>query len=357
MEQLSKLLKKMRELEASDLILCSGTPPAFRVHGSLLPRSEEKQLSSSQIESMSHLIMLKDQLDSFQHEHEINLAISLPELGRFRINVYRQRREISMAIRAIPKEIPDFETLRLPDELKDIVKQKNGLIIITGAAGSGKSTSLATMINHRNKNEYGHIITIEEPMEYDITHDKSVVSQREIGTDTNSYEKALLNVVRQSPDVLMIGEIRERKTLEQALEFSETGHLCLTTLHANNTTQTFERIQNMFSEHERDQVLNTLASSFRAILSQRLLPDTQGKQVLAYELLLPTPRTIDLIRRGEFWELRDNLEKNNETGMQSMDQTLYELYKEERITLETAILNATSENNLRLKIKLEKSRA
>ena len=211
------------------------------------------------------------------------------------------------------------------------------------------------MINHRNKNEYGHIITIEEPMEYEIMHDKSIVSQRELGTDTLSYEKALVNVVRQSPDVLMIGEVRDRKTLEQVLEFSETGHLCITTLHAKNTTQTFERIQNMFLDHEREQVMNTLASSFRAILSQRLIPDTEGKQVLAYELLLPTPRTVDLIRRGEFWDLRDNLEKNNETGMQSMDQTLYELYREGRISLDTAIQNATSENNLRLKIKLEKS--
>ncbi len=353
MEHLSKLLRKMRMLEASDLLLCAGTPPAFRVQGNLIPREDRKPLTGNQIESMLNLVLLGDQMEKFNLEHEINISIGLPELGRFRINVYMQKREVALAIRSIPKEIPDFEDLRLPDALKDISMSKSGFIIVSGASGAGKSTSVAAMINYRNMHDLGHIITIEDPMEYDIPHGKSVVSQREVGIDTDSYEKALLNVVRQSPDVLMIGEIRDRQTLENALEFAETGHLCMTTIHAASTIQTFERIQNMFTENERDHILAMLASSFNAVLSQRLIPDSKGKLVLAYELLLPTPRTLDLIRRGEFWDLRESLEKSTGTGMQSIDQTLYELVKENRISQKTAVKHAASENNLRLRMKLE----
>jgi len=353
MDLLSKLLRKMREIEASDLLLVAGTPPAFRVHGSIQPRTENKPLSGQQIESMLSLILLPNQMQVFKYENEVNLGISLPDLGRFRINAYRQRKEISLAIRAIPNVIPDFESLRLPSELKDIVMQKSGLVIITGAAGAGKSTTLAAMINYRNQHDLGHIVTIEDPIEYDIPHDQSVVSQREVGIDTDSYQKALTNVLRQSPDVLMIGEVRDRETLEQVLEFSETGHLCLTTLHANNTTQTFERILHMFSDDEREQVLNTLANSFKAVVSQRLIPDANGKLVLAYELLLPTSRTVDLIRRGEFWDLRESLEKSTGSGMKSIDQTLFELVKENRISQDVAVTHASSVNNLRLRMKLE----
>jgi len=353
MDQLTKLLRKMRDLDASDLILCAGTPPAFRVHGSLIPRDDQKPLSNQHIEKMLQLILIGDQLKQFKQEKETNLSIALPDLGRFRINIYQQRKQISLAIRAIPRDIPSFNDLRLPDILKDIAMQKSGLIIISGAAGAGKSTSMAAMIDHRNKNEQGHIITIEDPMEYDIAHAKSVISQREIGVDTDTYAKALVNVLRQSPDVLMIGEIRDKQTLDHVLEFAETGHLCMTTIHASNTTQTFERIVNMYPEEQRDAVLNTLASNFKAILSQRLIPDVNGELVLAYELLLPTPRTIDLISRGELWELRESLDKSTGSGMQSLDQTLFELVKENRISQETAVKHASSVNNLRLRMKLE----
>jgi len=353
MDHLSKLLRKMRDLEASDLLLCADTPPAFRVHGKLIDRESDKPLLSSQIDKMLQLILIGDQQQQFESEHEINIGVTLPDLGRFRINVYKQRRHTSLAIRAIPDEIPDFQDLRLPDSLKEVVMQQNGLVFITGAAGAGKSTTLAAMINYRSQNNLGHIITVEDPLEYDIPHGKSVVSQREIGVDTNSYDKALVNVVRQSPDVLMIGETRDRKTMEHVLEFAETGHLCLTTLHANNTTQTFERIINMFQDHERDQILNTIAGSFKAVLSQRLISGTDGRLVLAFELLLPTSRTIDLIRRGEFWDLRESLEKSTGSDMQSIDQSLYELVRENRISQETAVAHASSVNNLRLRMKLE----
>lgn len=353
MDHLSKMLRKMRKLNASDLLIVAGTPPAYRVYGNLQPRADNKPLSGHQIDTMLNLVLLADQMQEFKDENEINIAISLPDLGRFRINAYRQRKQTSLAIRAIPNEIPDFESLRLPQELKKIALQKSGLVIISGAAGAGKSTTLATMINYRSQNDLGHIVTIEDPIEYDIPHDQSVVSQREVGIDTDSYQKALRNVVRQSPDVLMIGEVRDKNAIKEVLEFAESGHLCLTTIHANNTTQTFERIVNMFKDEEREHILNTLASTFNAIISQRLIPDASGKQVLAYELLLPTPRTVDLIRRGEFWDLRESLEKSTSTGMQSIDQTLFDLVKENRISQDTAVTHASSVNNLRLRMKLE----
>jgi len=353
MDLLSKLLRKMRDQGASDLLLIAGSPPAFRVHGQLQPRAENKPLSGQQIDAMLNLVLLTDQMNEFKKENEVNIGISLPDLGRFRVNAYRQRKETSLAIRAVPNEIPDFESLRLPSELKDIALQKSGLIIITGAAGSGKSTTLASMIDYRSKHDLGHIITVEDPIEYDIPHHQSVVSQREIGIDTDSYQKAFRSVLRQSPDVLMVGEVRDRNTIQQVMEFADTGHLCLTTLHANSSTQTFERIINMFQDDERDHVLNTLANTFKAVLSQRLIPDAAGKLVLAYELLLPTSRTIDLIRRGEFWDLRESLEKSTSSGMKSIDQTLFELVKENRISEDTAVNHASSVNNLRLRMKLD----
>lgn len=353
MDLLSKLLHKMRENEASDLLLIAGSPPAFRIHGQLIPRDKKKSLSGHQIESMLNLVLLADQMKEFKEEKEVNIGISLPDLGRFRINAYLQRKETSLVIRAIPDTIPDFESLRLPDELKQIAMKKSGLIIVSGAAGSGKSTTLASMVDYRSKHDLGHIITIEDPIEYDIAHDQSVVSQREIGIDTDSYSKAFRSVVRQSPDVLVVGEVRDRNTIQQVLEFADTGHLCLTTLHANSTTQSFERIVSMFLDEERDRVLNTLANTFKAVISQRLIPDSRGKQVLAYELLLPTSRTTDLIRRGEFWDLRESLEKSASSGMRSIDQILFELVQEKRISEETAVNHASSVNNLRLRMKLE----
>jgi len=353
MDLLSKLLRKMRDQGASDLLLIAGSPPAFRVHGQLQPRTENKSLSGQQIDAMLNLVLLSDQMNEFKQENEVNIGISLPDLGRFRVNAYRQRKETSLAIRAIPNVIPDFESLRLPSELKDIALQKSGLIIITGAAGSGKSTTLASMIDYRSKHDLGHIITVEDPIEYDIPHQQSVVSQREIGIDTDSYQKAFRSVLRQSPDVLMVGEVRDKDTVQRVMEFADTGHLCLTTLHANSSTQTFERIINMFQDDERDHILNTLANTFKAVLSQRLIPDAAGKLVLAYELLLPTSRTVDLIRRGEFWDLRESLEKSTSSGMKSIDQTLFELVKENRISEDTAVNNASSVNNLRLRMKLD----
>ncbi len=351
MELLSKLLKKMVSSGASDLFLSTGSPPAFRINGALQSHPIQP-LAPGMTDQMAKLVMRKEHADAFAEELEISLGYTVPGIGRFRFNVFRQRGEISMVIRAVPFEVPDFETLGVPDMLQDLVMLKRGLILVVGPSGAGKSTTLAAMIDHRNSNTISHIITVEDPIEYILQHKQSVVNQREIGVDTNSYHKALINALRQSPDMLMIGEIREHEIMEDVLEFSDTGHLCLATLHANNASQVFERIVNMFPQEKRDLLYITLAQNIKAVISQVLVPTLEGGRAVAVELLLSTSRVRDLIRRGDFISLVDVMEKDANTGMRTMDQSLYELYAEGRISEEIALAYADSMSNMRLQMRL-----
>jgi len=353
MDLLSKLLKKMIRLGASDLFLSSGAPAAFRVNGKLLARTEnDKPLPAGATEKMCQLILLDGHRKAFDEKLEMNVAISLPGLGRFRINIFKQRGDIALVIRAIPLQIPSFETLQIPTVLKELVMLPRGLVLIVGPAGSGKSTTLTSMLDHRNEQDLSHIITIEDPIEFFHEHKQSVIHQREIGTDTHSYKEALCNAMRQSPDVLVLGEIRDRNTLEHALEYADTGHLCLATFHAHNTVQALERIVNMFDESQREQVKLALSMNLQAVLSQKLIEKTESGLIPAWEMLRNTPRTSDLLRRGEFHELQENIEKDvSSNGMQTFDQTLYELYKAGYISAETALHYADSASNLRLQMR------
>jgi twitching motility protein PilU len=301
---------------------------------------------------MAQLVMREEHARVFKDDPEISLGYSVPGIGRFRFNVFRQRGEISMVIRAVPSNVQDFEALGLPSLLKAIVMMKRGLVLAVGPSGAGKSTTLAAMIDHRNHNTISHIITVEDPIEYIIDHKQSVVNQREVGVDTNSYHKALINALRQSPDMLMIGEIREHEIMEDVLEFSDTGHLCLATLHANNASQVFERIVNMFPAEKRELLRYTLAQNIRAVISQVLVPTIGGGRTVAVEMLVATSRVSDLIRRGDFEELNEVMEKDTNSGMRTLDQSLYQLYAEGRITEDTALAFANSQSNIRLQMRL-----
>ena len=351
MDLIFKLLKQMRTLGASDLLLSNGMPPALRINGKL-SAAPDAALNSALIESIAKQLFDEPQQRSFTTTLECNVGVSFPDLGRFRVNGFRQRGGIALAIRAVPTQTPDFKTLGLPDSLKDIAMQKRGLVLFVGACGSGKSTSLASMIDYRSRSEDGHIITIEDPVEFLLPHRRSMVNQREIGVDTRTYSDALMNALRQSPDVLMIGEIRDRDTLERALEFADTGHLCLSTLHANNANQTFDRIINFFREEERAQILVSLGQNLRAVISQRLLPSLNGTRALAYELLTGSPRVSELVRRGEFEKLKETMEKGQTHGMNTFDQCLFNLHENGKISADTALEYADSVSNLRLRMKL-----
>lgn len=351
MELLSKLLAKMKVIGAADLFLSPGRPPAFRVNGKLLP-PEGAELTPERLDRMANLVMMEDQMAIFKTKPDINIGLSLPHIGRFRVNVFRQRRSIAMVIRAITEDVPCFEALGLPATLETIAMQRSGLIFIVGPAGTGKSSTLASMIEYRNSHDYCHIITLEDPIEYLFHHSHGVVNQREIGIDTESYTSGLANALRQSPDVLMVGEVRELGVLEQLLEFSDTGHLCLATLHANNVTQALERIIKMFPEEKREQSRVALSQNLSMILSQRLVPTIDGKLTLAYEMLTTTGRVADLIRRGEFDVLQETMEKDTSGFMHSLDQCLFKLYQAKRISQETAINHANSVSNMRLQMRL-----
>jgi twitching motility protein PilU len=351
MDLIFKLLQQMRTLGASDLLLSNDMAPALRINGKLSAVSDVA-LNPAQIENIAKLLFDEAQQKSFTATLECNVGVSFPGLGRFRINGFRQRGSIALAIRAVPTSTPDFAALGLPDSLKDIAMQKRGLVLLVGACGSGKSTSLASMIDYRSRNDDGHIITIEDPVEFLLPHRRSMVNQREIGVDTRSYSGALMNALRQSPDVLMIGEIRDRDTLERALEFADTGHLCLSTLHANNANQTFDRIINFFREEERAQILVSLGQNLRAVISQRLLPSLNGARTLAYELLTGSPRVSELVRRGEFDKLKETMEKGQAHGMNTFDQSLFSLHESGKISADTALEYADSVSNLRLRMKL-----
>ncbi|MCP9453199.1 MAG: PilT/PilU family type 4a pilus ATPase [Nitrospira sp.] len=346
------LLKAMVEREASDLYLTVDAPPIYRVHGSTQP-ADAPPFTNDQLEALALALMRGPQRSEFEEKMEMNLALYYKELGRFRVNVFRQRGNVGLVFRHIKAEIQTVEELQLPPIIKDIAMTKRGLVLVVGATGSGKSTTLAAMIDHRNTVQAGHIVTVEDPIEFVHQHKKSIVTQREVGFDTLNYQNALKNALRQAPDVILIGEIRDTETMEAAIAFAETGHLCLATLHSNNANQAIERIMNFFPQERHAQIYLQLSLNLRAIISQRLIPSLDGRRVPALEIMLDTPRIKDLIKKAEVDTLKEAMEQGYEEGCQTFDRVLFQLYKEGRISLEQALINADSANNLRLKIKLE----
>ena len=344
-------LKTMVDEDASDLYLSSGAPVSAKMNGTLTPLGDDP-LSPDQVKDVAYSVMDAEQIADFEKKPEMNLAISEEGIGRFRVNIFRQRSSISMVIRNIKTDIPDWKLLGLPPVLTDVIMEKRGLVLFVGATGSGKSTSLASLIDHRNSNTAGHIITIEDPIEFVHSHKKSIVNQREVGVDTDSYEDALKNTLRQAPDVILIGEIRDQETMEHALAFAETGHLAISTLHANNANQALDRIINFFPEERRNQLLLDLSLNLRAFVSQRLIKTIDGKRAAAVEILLGTPLVQDMIRRGDVHEIKEVMEKSESLGMQTFDRALYKLVEAGKISMDEAMKNADSPNNLRLKLSL-----
>ena len=345
------LLRVMVERDASDIYLTVDLPPIYRIQGITHPIGDTA-FTNEQLEKLASDIMRDKQRKEFEEKMEMNLALYYPELGRFRVNIFRQRGNVGFAIRQIKVEIVPIDKLGLPPIVKDIALTKRGLVLFVGATGAGKSTSLAAIIDHRNANAPGHIVSVEDPIEFVHRHKKSVVTQREIGFDTHSYEAALKNTLRQAPDVILIGEIRDTETMEAAITFAETGHLCLSTLHANNANQAIERIMNFFPTERHTQIYLQLSMNLRAIISQRLVPSVDGRRVAALEILMDTPRAKDLIKKGAIDELKDAMEQGVQEGCQTFDYVLFNLYKAGKISLDQALINADSANNLRLKIKL-----
>lgn len=348
---LNDFLIKMKELEGSDLYLSTGAPPSVKAHGKLQPIATDVLLEG-EVKKLAYQIMGPEKAEQFEKLLEMNMALAIEGLGRFRVNIFIQRNEVAMVIRRIHTDIPSTEALGIPTILSDIIMEKSGLVLFVGPTGCGKSTSLASLIDYRNSHSAGHIIMIEDPIEYVHCHKKSIVNQREVGLDTVSYQEALKNTLRQAPDVILIGEIRMQETMEQAIAFAETGHLCLSTLHANNANQAFERIINFFPDGRKNQLLLDLSFNIKAIISQRLIPTLDGKRVAAFEILLGTPLVTSLINRGQIDGLKEVMEKSSNLGMQTFDQSLEKLYFEKKISLEDALRNADSRNNLRLKISL-----
>jgi twitching motility protein PilU len=349
-------LKILVMKDGSDLYLSTGAPPIGKFHG-IMKVMDKATLTPERIKDIAYSVMDKDQIQNFERKPEMNLAISETGVGRFRVNIFRQRNSVGMVVRNIKTVIPGWESLGLPPVLTDIIMSKRGLVLFVGATGSGKSTSLASLIDHRNTNTAGHIITIEDPVEFVHQHKKSIINQREVGLDTDCYEDALKNTLRQAPDVILIGEVRERQTMQHAITFAETGHLCLSTLHANNANQAFDRIINFFPEDMRDQLLLDLSLNFRAFVSQRLVKTTDGKRTAAVEILLGTPLIQELVRRGDIHEIKDVMERSENLGMQTFDSALYKLYRQGTISLQEALRNSDSPNNLRLKISLSDDQA
>jgi twitching motility protein PilU len=351
-----ELLATMARAGGSDLFIASDYPPSMKTHGAMTPLAPET-LTAEDTAQLANALMNAKQREEFARELECNFAIMVPGVSRFRVNVFVQQGAVGMVLRTIAAEIPNFESLRLPPVLKDVVMEKRGLVLLVGGTGSGKSTSLAAMIDHRNRTSAGHIITVEDPVEYAHRSQKSLVTHREVGVDTHSWHHALKNTLRQAPDVILVGEIRDAETMEHAIAFAETGHLCLSTLHANSASQTMERIINFFPEERRTQLLMDLSANLRAIVSQRLVRTEDGKgRVAAIEILLNTPTIAEKIFRGEFHELKGVMNKSRELGMRTFDWALFELYNEGLIGYEEAIRNADSANELRLNIKLKSRR-
>ncbi len=342
-------LKLMAEKNASDIYFTTGAPACVKIEGETKPLSKTR-LEPGLVKKIAYSIMDEDQTREFEETREMNLGMSVLGAGRFRVNIYKQRGEVSMVIRYIKGIIPTVEELNLPAIMKDIVMRKTGLILIVGSTGSGKSTSMASMIDHRNATKTGHILTIEDPIEYVFRHQLSIVGQREVGLDTLSYENALREAMREAPDLIMIGEVRDRATMEAAISFADTGHLAMTTLHAVNSNQALDRIINLFPPDAKQQILMDLSMNLRAIISQRLIPSVDGKRVPAVEVLLNTPYIAELIRKGEINEIKEIMEKGAASGMQTFDQALYELYKADKISLEDALAHADSRGNLEWQI-------
>lgn len=349
--EIGHYFKLMAEKGASDMFLSTGAPVNIKTEGLLQPVSDAP-LSPGECRDIAYGLMDAAQVAEFEREKELNIAISVPECGRFRVNVFQQRGEVGLVIRAIRSDIPTIEELQLPTVLKDIIMAPRGLVLIVGSTGSGKSTTLASMIDHRNSTTTGHILTIEDPIEYLHRHKLSVVNQREVGLDTHSFHAALKNAMREAPDVILIGEIRDAETMDAAIAFAETGHICLATLHSNNADQTIERILNFFPEGAHKNVLMNLALNMKAIVSQRLVLGVDGRRMPATEVLINTPMIRDLLRRGQVHEIKMAMEDSLQEGMQSFDQCLFRLYKEGRIEMEEALKAADSRDGLALKFRL-----
>ncbi|KTC89399.1 PilT/PilU family type 4a pilus ATPase [Fluoribacter dumoffii] len=348
---ITPFFKLMVDRGASDLFFSVGAPPNIKIEGVIAPVGQVP-LKSQQMAEIALSLMNDDQRKEFEATMELNMGLSIPQVGRFRINLFRQRGDISMVVRYIKNKIPSIEQLNLPLILKTIVLELRGLILVVGATGSGKSTTLAAMIDYRNENQSGHILTIEDPIEFIHQHKKSIVDQREVGIDTMSYENALVNAMREAPDVILIGEIRERNAMKQAIAYAETGHLCISTLHSNNANQAMDRIINFFPEDARKQVLMDLSLNLRAIISMRLVPGVNNQRMAAVELLLNTPYIADLIEKGKIDDIKDAMERSTEQGMQTFDQALLKLYRSGAISKENAIKYADSKNNVGLQIRL-----
>ena len=351
-ELVHNLLRGMVSKKASDLFITTGFPPAFKLDGKLIPVSNQV-LNAQHTQELARSIMNDRQAAEFEATHECNFAISPPGIGRFRVNVFQQQQRVGMVLRTITTKIPDLDEMGLPPILKDVVMTKRGLVLLVGGTGSGKSTTLAAMLGHRNKNSYGHIITIEDPVEYVHEHINCIITHREVGVDTDSWALALKNTLRQAPDVILIGEIRDHETMEHAVAFAETGHLCLGTLHANSANQALDRIINFFPEERRAQLLMDLSLNVKSIISQRLIPTRDGKgRAAAIEIMLNSPLIADLIFKGEVNQIKTAMSKSRELGMQTFDQALFDLYESDKISYEEALKNADSLNDLRLNIKL-----
>jgi twitching motility protein PilU len=348
-----KLLTAMSQGGGSDLFVSKDFPPSMKLQGAMKPMTSQK-LTGEVTRALAQSLMNEKQREEFARDLECNFAISLPGVARFRVNVFVQQQNVGMVIRTIANDIQDLAKLGLPDTLKDIIMTKRGLVLVVGATGSGKSTSLAAMIDHRNRTSAGHIVTVEDPVEFVHQSQQSLITHREVGIDTHSWHNALKNTLRQAPDVILIGEIRDTETMEHAITFAETGHLCLGTLHSNSANQTLDRIINFFSEDRRKQLLMDLSSNLRAIISQRLVRTVDGKgRRAAIEILLNTPIIADRLLKGEFHEIKAIMGKSQELGMRTFDASLFELYNEGAISFDEAIRNADSANELRLNIKLK----
>ncbi len=349
------LLKLMVTKKASDLFITAGVPPSIKIHGKVMPVTQ-RALSPEKAREVVLSVMNEEQRREFARTHECNFAISAAGIGRYRVSAFQQRNHIGMVLRRIETTIPTIEELRLPNILKKISLTKRGLVIFVGATGTGKSTSLASMIGYRNRSTTGHIISIEDPIEFVHNHDKCIITQREVGIDTESFDMALKNTLRQAPDVILIGEVRTSETMDYAVAFAETGHLCMCTLHANNANQALDRILHFFPREKHSQVLMDLSLNLRAIIAQQLIPTPDGKgRRPAIEIMINTPLVSDHIRKGELHLLKDLMSKSNEQGMQTFDQSLFVLFKSGEVTYEDAIHHADSPNDLRLMIKLDSS--
>lgn len=356
-DELFTWLRHMNKYKGSDLFITTNFPPAMKVDGKITPITDEP-LTSEKCMEIAFSIMSTKQIEEFSSTNECNFAISLPDTSRFRVNAMVQRGATALVFRSITSKIPNFDSLNLPPVLKDVVMKKRGLVIFVGGTGSGKSTSLAAMVDHRNENCQDHIITIEDPIEFVHQHKKSIITQREVGVDTENWFAALKNTLRQAPDVILIGEIRDRETMDYALAFAETGHLCLSTLHANNSNQALDRIINFFPEERRTQLLTDLSLNLQAFISQRLIPREGGKgRVAAVEILLNSPIISEMIQKGEIHGIKEMMKKSTAMGMQTFDQALYELYERGDISFQDAIKNADSAHDLRLDIQLRSRRA